>query len=48
VPDARLDPHRVAFVARPPSERFTATEVARVEALLGLRRQLDSAVSAPA
>jgi len=41
VPDARLDPQRVAFVARPPAERFTASEVARVEALLGLRRQLD-------
>jgi hypothetical protein len=48
VPDARLDPRRVAFVARPPAERFTATEVARVEALLGLRRQLDTAVGAPA
>jgi predicted amino acid-binding ACT domain protein len=41
VPDARLDPQRVAFAARPPAERFTATEVARIEALLGLRRQLD-------
>jgi predicted amino acid-binding ACT domain protein len=48
VPDARLDPHRVAFVVRPVEDRFTATEVARVEALLGLRRQLDCAVGVPA
>ena len=48
VPDARLDPHRVAFVVRGVDDRFTATEVARVEALLGLRRQLDTAVPVPA
>ena len=48
VPDARLEPHRVAFVVRPVAERFTATEVARVEALLGLRRQLDTAAPVPA
>src|SRR3954470_10164230 len=46
-PDARLDPHRVAFVVRDVDDRFTATEVARVEALLGLRRQLDTAVAVP-
>lgn len=40
VPDARLDPRRVAFVARPIGNRFTATEVARVEALLGYVRLL--------
>jgi len=43
VPDARLDPRRVAFVGRPLTDRFTATEVARVEALLGLRRQVEAA-----
>jgi hypothetical protein len=48
VPDARLEPHRVAFVVRPVDDRFTATEVARVEALLGLRRQLDTAAAVPA
>ena len=48
VPDARLDPHRVAFVVRAVDDRFTATEVARVEALLGLRRQLDTAVAVTA
>jgi predicted amino acid-binding ACT domain protein len=42
VPDARLDPRRVAFVARPLTERFSATEVARVEALLGLRRHAET------
>jgi hypothetical protein len=42
VPDARLDPRRVAFVGRPLSDPFTATEVARVEALLGLRRQVET------
>ena len=34
---------RVAFVGRPLAQRFTATEVARVEALLGLRRQVEGA-----
>lgn len=49
VPDGRLDPRRVAFVARPLAMRFTATEVARVAGLLGLRRQLDAgAAAAPA
>ena len=38
VPDARLDPTRVALVARPLADRFTVTEVERVGALLSLRR----------
>jgi hypothetical protein len=38
VPDARLDPTRVALVARPLADRFTVTEVERVSALLSLRR----------
>ena len=38
VPDARLDPTRVALIARPVTDRFTVTEVERVEALLSLRR----------
>ena len=38
VPDARLDPTRVALVARPLADRFTVTEVERVAALLSLRR----------
>jgi len=47
VPDARLDPRRVAFVSRPLGQRFTATEVARVEALLGLRRQAEGVPAPP-
>ncbi len=38
VPDARLDPTRVALVARPLADRFTVTEVERISALLSLRR----------
>lgn len=38
VPDACLEPSRVALVARPLPDRFTATEVERVSALLSLRR----------
>lgn len=38
VPDARLDPARVALVARPVADRFTVSEVERVGALLSLRR----------
>jgi len=38
VPDARLDPTRVALVARPVADRFTFTEVERIGALLSLRR----------
>jgi hypothetical protein len=38
VPDARLEPLRVAMAARPLADRFTAGEVERVSALLGLRR----------
>lgn len=38
VPDARLDPTRVALVARPVADRFTVTEVERISALLSLRR----------
>lgn len=38
VPDARLEPARVALVARPLPDRFTVTEIERVGALLSLRR----------
>ncbi|MEO5680405.1 MAG: hypothetical protein ABIS47_12135 [Acidimicrobiales bacterium] len=38
VPDARLEPARVALVARPLPDRFTVTEIDRVSALLSLRR----------
>ena len=41
VPDVVGPTKRVAFVVRPATDRFTATEVARVDALLRLRRQLD-------
>lgn len=40
VPDARLEPARVALVARPLPDRFTVTEIERVSALLSLRRLL--------
>jgi ACT domain-containing protein len=43
VPDGRLDARLVAFLARPVSLRFTASEVARVEALMALHRQLTGA-----
>ena len=38
VPDARIEPARVALVARPLADRFTVTEIERVGALLSLRR----------
>ena len=41
VPDLVGVTTRVAFAVRPATDRFTATEVARVDALLRLRRQLD-------
>jgi hypothetical protein len=47
VPDSRLAPMRVAFVSRPVPEQFTSTEIARIEALLALRRHVGTA-SAPA
>ena len=37
VPDARIEPARVALVARPLPDRFTVTEIERVSALLSLR-----------
>ena len=43
VPDARLDPTRVALIARPVSDRFTVTEVERISALLALRRLVTGA-----
>jgi hypothetical protein len=43
VPDARLEPLRVAIAARPLTDRFTAGEVERVAALLGLRRLIAGA-----
>ena len=41
VPDDSDRPTRVAFLARPPGLRFTATEISRVVALLRLARRLD-------
>lgn len=38
VPDARLEPARVALVARQLPDRFTVTEIERVSAFLSLRR----------
>jgi hypothetical protein len=46
VPDGHLDAELIAFAARPVAVRFTASEIARVEALLMLRRQL-AALGAP-
>lgn len=40
VPDAELLPTMVAFVARPAAERFTASEIARIAALLKLFRSM--------
>jgi len=40
VPDGHPDARLVAFLARPVSLRFTASEVARVDALMALHRQL--------
>jgi hypothetical protein len=44
VPDGHPDTRLVAFLARDLSLRFTASEVARVQALLALRRQLTVAL----
>jgi len=44
VPDGRLDPRRVAFVARPVRHRFNSTDVSRVASLLGLLRALEVGV----
>ena len=38
VPDARIEPARVALVARPLPDRFSVSEIERVGALLSLRR----------
>ena len=46
--DNPRDPTLVAFVARHRPHRFTATEVARAEALLGLHRELRPAARPPA
>lgn len=43
--DGYLDSQIVAFAVRPLALRFTPVEVARVEALLGLRRQFLASVS---
>lgn len=42
VPDDAESPRRVAFVARPVGMRFTTTEIARVVALVRLRRRYDA------
>jgi hypothetical protein len=41
-PDDADEPQRVAFLARPLGLRFTTTEIARVVALLRLRRRFDA------
>lgn len=43
VPDARIQPARVALVARPLPDRFTVSEIERVSALLSLRRLVTGA-----
>ena len=40
VPDGQPQARSIAFLARPGSLRFTASEVARVDALMGLHRTL--------
>ena len=45
--DARLDPSRVAFVARPAGDRFAAAEVERIESILALRRLIVARLSDP-
>ena len=40
VPDGQHQARSIAFLARPGSLRFTASEVARVDALMGLHRIL--------
>jgi hypothetical protein len=40
VPDGRPQTRCIAFLARPGSLRFTASEVARVDALMALYRAL--------
>jgi hypothetical protein len=40
VPDDDADPRLVAFAARPASARFSASEIARLGALVRLRRAL--------
>ena len=48
VPDHESEPLRVAFLARPLRLRFTATEIARVVALLHTCRTLDQQSGDPA
>jgi hypothetical protein len=43
VPDDPQAPFRIAFLARPLTSRFTATEIARVTSLLRTCRRLDAA-----
>jgi hypothetical protein len=45
VPDDYLNPSRVAFVARASTVRFTASEVARAEALMSVCHRLSVSVS---
>jgi predicted amino acid-binding ACT domain protein len=47
VPDVeQAEGHRVIFVARPPGNEFTTTEVARIEALVGLHAALAKMITA--
>jgi hypothetical protein len=48
VPDGQPQTRRIAFLARPGSLRFTASEVARVDALMGLHRILADGDTRPA
>jgi hypothetical protein len=45
VPDAQPHTRAIAFLARPGSLRFTASEVARVDALMTLQRSLSDATA---
>ncbi len=45
VPDGQPHTRSIAFLARPGSLRFTASEVARVDALMGLHRTLADGVA---
>jgi len=44
VPDGHLHPRSIAFLARPGSLRFTASEVARVDALMAISRSLGESI----
>ena len=45
VPDGQPHTRSIAFLARPGSLRFTASEVARVDALMALHRALTDGIA---